>query len=374
MAAIRSIFNDGDLNGECFIIGSQGEVETDNLYDTVVFAPNKPAAWTDDIKYAQVPDANKRQCQNWLHNCMIANIQFMLTLPEAIPDLTIAKIAYFRMLAIRENYIQAGDGPAEHNCRYSLRRQLPDDWQAPDDTTQVNTILNMLTEVDRTAMRKDFLNAVCTVAYIFRIRAHHWADNIDIKYRDTWKKVTAPDNRETPLVDWKYFARNAIHAIYPDTLDRIWEDAVRTGKCRRPLALRWNSACAGMAGVKALRAGLDDLKGGMPRIAELLAPHEQALIEVERQMEGRRWAGSVNHNFYAQPAIHFEESKLGAAASYVLQSLEVLSAGAPLANSPALKRIANQAPITGAIFSQYLLQAVKRPEVLANLMIANTSE
>ena len=156
----------------------------------------------------------------------------------------------------------------------------------------------------------------------------------------------------------KYFSCNAIHAIYPDTLDAIWSDAIRTGKCRRPLALRFNSACAGMAGVEALRAGINDLKGAFPKMAELLATHEQSLVEIEKQIEGKRWAGSVNHNFYNQPAIIFDESKLGAAAAFVLKSLEVCS-NAPLANSPALKRIAKQAPITQAIFRAISLHGKK---------------
>lgn len=374
MAAIRNLFTDEDLNGECFIIGSQGEIEENIIEDNVVFAPGRPNIWVNGMRLADVPNTARDECNEWLHACMIANIDHLHTHVATLPDITVARIAYYRVLAIREGYLYFDDPHELHHCRYSLRIQLPNTWIAPDDTTRVARSYALLNDADRAQMRRNFLNAVCTVAYIFRIRAHHWAENLDTKYRDTWKKVMAPDTNETPLIDWRYFARNAIHAIYPDTLDAIWTDAVKNGKCRRPLALRYHSACAGMAGVKALRAGLDDLKGGMPKIAEILEPHEKELISIEQQIEGKRWAGSVNHNFYGQPGVVFEESKLGAAASFVLHSLEVLSNGAPLANSPALRRIANQAPITGAIFSNYLIQAAKRPEVLANLMVAAPSE
>ena len=189
MAAIENILTDDDLNGECFIIDSQIEIEKDTLVYTVVFAPDRPVAWIEGKSLSDVPDALRKECSLWLHYCMFANIQDMKAHTVVLPESIIARIAYYRVLAICKGFISYGDGPTEHNCRYSLRRMLPDTWNPPDDASATARILLTLSDTDQAQMKKNFLNAVCTVAYVFRIRGVHWAENIEITYRDMWKKV-----------------------------------------------------------------------------------------------------------------------------------------------------------------------------------------
>ena len=159
---------------------------------------------------------------------------------------------------------------------------------------------------------------------------------------------------------WKYLAREVMKAIFPDQLDEIWHKCIQRGLCAGTLVKRYDCLAAGSAGVGALNKGLLDLGGVFPKFLELHQEDVNYIGDIVKEITDHRWRGSINHSFYNETLITADENRICRLASIVLGALKTLAPASPLGNSAALKRIADNAPLTGAFITQMLLAASRK--------------
>jgi len=361
---IEEFFNDDDLNGDCFISGELGEAEVLLQHRKVLFTAALPKA------------ANPFERQKFNNNNTVdfINLNFINQKDSSsgISDADAAKIAWIQFLAAKEGLVSPRFDKAHHNVRYNEAELVNleqfaegSSWAAanpPDDhkTHLHQNIRPHLTPKIREELRISFANMVCCVAYMFRVRGHHWLADMDDKYKDLWKKCLKEG--ENPGVKWEFVAHNALHAIMPDILDQFWIRAVQSSNVAGAMMKRIDAAPAGVAGVKALQAGMNDLALNVPGIKVHFKEHYQDLDRLLKMMKDDRWAGSINRGFYASGDLGFDEARYSAIAATILAALNQLAPNSPLRQSAALKRIAQNAPLTGALMVKTIVAAAEDPE------------
>jgi hypothetical protein len=145
-----------------------------------------------------------------------------------------------------------------------------------------------------------------------------------------------------------------LHAIFPDNLDSTWEIAVNVDACAGALSKRFNVFPAGVAVVSAINAGVADLRLIVPGAFDKLNTAMNHLDDLNRVLAGNRNAGSVNRRFYDAPNVRPDEVLLAPIASIIVASLNQFAPGNPLNRSRALKRCADNAPITGGLVGRMI--------------------
>jgi hypothetical protein len=345
-----ALFNAEDYNGECFVLGSQGERE--ELLPAHVI----PYLAADNMGPGLVKNA--AQCDAFFINQLDA----LAALP-ADPELTqlaIAKIAFLRTLAYRHGYFDTVNDHVAHRCHITDYHVIAANAAAP-----FNAIV-LLTAPIKARLRAKFTNMLCCVAYMFRIRGHHYMDGFNAKYAALWRKCLYEE--DDPGLHWKFIARYAFHAIYPDTLDDIWRNAVLNARCAGALMKRFDCAPAGIASIVALRKGLDDLAMNFPSILVKCRRAIEHLEELEVIVTNHRWAGSINRRFYNGPPVVVDESILASLAATILGAIGVFCPDAPLNDSRALQRLASNARITQGVMGIVIQKAAQEREMVRAML------
>lgn len=338
-------FDEDDLNGECFIVGAEGEAEVRSNTNVVVFREGMVVA--QDATVGQVAGITDADTQAFIY----ANIAYLVG--QGRPIEVAAKVAYVRFLAYRSGIISPDFTTASHHVRYNHS-----EWRSVDEYNRLlamfsgegnvanrNAVTGALSVETRTIIRKNFTDYVCCVAYIFRVRGHHYRDDFQDRYTTLWARcLKGPGDL---VLDWEHIATDALHAIMPDVLDGFWQSAVENARCAGTLIKRFDSAPAGCAGVSALSRGLEDVVMLFPGVPERVPDAYEAYKGMMSTLKGSRWGGSVNARFYGVPRIRVDESKIGALASVVMGIYNQLASDSKLRDSPALKRLAEIAPATG---------------------------
>jgi hypothetical protein len=199
------------------------------------------------------------------------------------------------------------------------------------------------------------------------VRGHHWLPEMDSKYAGLWKKCLKEDANAG--VEWQHVAHHAVHAIYPGILDDFWKNCADGGKIAGALIKRFDSAPAGVAAVKAVYSGAQDLMMAIPGIKNQYKGHFDELDNIMADMRANRWAGSINRRYYNAGPVAFDEQKFGAIASVIYNALNAFAANSPLLQSKALERVANNAPITGGIVARSIATAVSNPKVVERMFV-----
>lgn len=346
------MFNDEDYNGECFIAGGSGEAET--LEDTILchFPPNAVQVLGPPQPFTNV--ATTQQIKNYLETLYKLNVVELTKQGTNISGDDARKISYLRMLLVREGFVLHQDTPAQHHCRYTLVRQTA----VPANIDQHPEVAAPLDARVRKTLRLTLYNAICMVAYCFRVRAHHYVSGMDELYTNLYRRTLASE--ESYPLAWKYLAREVMKVIFPDQLDEIWLQCIQRGLCAGTLVKRYDCLAAGSAGIGALHKGLLDLGNVFPKFLELHQEDVTYIKTTVREITENRWKGSINHGFYNEDLITADESRVCRLASIVLGALKTLVPSSPLGNSAALKRIADNAPLTGAFVTQMLLAASRK--------------
>jgi len=164
-----------------------------------------------------------------------------------------------------------------------------------------------------------------------------------------------------------------LHAIIPLVLDNYWEAMKNEGKIAGALVKRFDSAPAGVAAVRAVYAGAQDLQMAVPGIRERFLGHFNDLDDLILKMKTERWAGSINRRYYNAGVIDFDEQKFGAIASVVYHALNAFANNSQLLKSNALIRVANNAPITGGIVSRSIATAASDPALVKSMLNIHTA-
>jgi len=352
-----TFIDDDDLNGACFIAGAEGEAEElidrNIIYFPADFPRNGDANAGNEVK----PSAKLAQRFVYL------NYRHLVAGAGKRNNDQAAKISYIRFLAARNGLVSPAFTLEAHNVRYNHAvNAIPEDdtiaaaaATKPDaHMKEINAVLN---ESVRKKLRLMFADMVCSVAYIFRVRGHHYRPDIRPRYITLWSRCLHTE--ADLLLDWELVATDALHAIMPDILDNFWEKCVNNSLCAGALIKRYDSAPAGVAGVLALKRGLDDVNLLFPKINIIAADSKAAFDDTYAHVSVSRWGGSINHRFYGVTRIRVNEQAIGVLASVVMGIYEHLAPDAKLRDSPALRRLAEIAPATGGAIGMAAVRASK---------------
>jgi hypothetical protein len=312
-----------------------------------------------------------------------------------------AKMAWLRACTIKEGLADPTVAPADMHCKYNLCRRAPrptefyvaTNWAAklnqavagyndaaahavaavanPTDAEILATItpINMTfpampNKIFKRYIEQNWATMVGFVAYFFRIRGHHWQQEFNDRYEILFSAAQTSEKQTTPGVPWEHFARDVMKAVSPIVLDRYWLARVAEGHCSGNLVVRISSPASGTAGLFALYQGVMDLSQAFPAWAVKNQVNIERLISAVEYLINNRWSGSINHNYYGIPVRVYDESSYAALAATVLAALDTFAENAKLAESKALQRIANGAPITGGVIAKILANCVKSEKMV----------
>lgn len=357
--ALAWIDND-DLNGECFIAGEVGEVEKFENFRVVGFYKNTPAATTPlEIVPFTVSETS---------GFIALNARMVAAAKNQTLALVHVKIAYVRFLAARAGLISPNFDKASHHVKYNEAEFIDQADLDIANTAGTEAAVGAIefTTGARKLLRENFANMVCAVAYMFRVRGHHFLGEMDNKYQALWKKCLKDDGN--PGLEWSVIAHDCLHAIMPDVLDDYWKACVASSQIAGALIKRFDSAPAGVAAVRAVYTGAQDLQMAVPGIRERFIKHFDDLDNIMAQLRLERWAGSINRRYYGAKAVDFDEQKFGAIAAVIYHALKSFSAESMLLRSNALIRVANNAPITGGIVGRSIATAAADPELVKTML------
>lgn len=353
-----------DINGSNYLGLEEGETLKKHGAYTVGFPPDIPSA-NNPLDKTELTVA---QALSFLS----VNASICRILDPTMTVLTALVIAYHRLLAVVAGLISPHFRPDDYFTEYveatTITVEQRNKTMADARAVAEVEVRNQLTPQIKADIRKTFTDRVCLVAFVFRARGHHWMNTIDDLFNRVWSKTRHAAN--TLHITWSQISRDALHAIYPVILDRFWTESVRQGHCNGALAKRVDVAPAGFAGPHVLMQGLTDLLMIAPGISNRVVDAVAYLRTLLAFANGHRYNGSVNARYYGALRGSVDEKRLGAIAATILAALENLTDNAPLGESPALKRIANNAPITGAVLGRAIGQISQRTEVVDTLLIA----
>jgi hypothetical protein len=362
-----------DVNGNFYVTGQQGELEEDKEMRHFII-PKSVATY---FQLGTAVDQKATWFETVMRTIIRANFWFLRSLPDPVTVEEAAKIAWLRVCGLLLGLADLADNHADHNLIYNdtkvkdignhgvdhnpdtrsirvidmtgiVRYVHPYEEDVPLwDTTELSVWRN-------TTWRK-FSNILCIVAYFMRTRAHHWTEDMQVRYVEVWRNCLY-DEDDIGL-KWELVAHHALHYIYPNTLDQFWTESVRTKRCAGALIKRYTSYPAGMAAVGAVWAGYRDLTTIFPKFQVYVKDAVKELDKCRKTLLDNRWAGSINRRYYNAPDVKVNEAELASLAATIISALEATGAQHALASSSALKRVAGFAPITGSFMVNVLKRA-----------------
>lgn len=352
-----------DLNGDHYLGTQEGENLTRELHRVYYFPYGVAGAENPLEEYAI--DATHASLFVSYNASMLYHVHGVGTLERAV------KIAYLRLLAVKHGLVSPQFDPKAYHVKYH-ETELIDEAATIAFTKSKNAIVPadmkaVLTEAVSKSLRNFFTDRVCAVAFVFRARGHHYTQNYQELYDRVWEKCRY--KTADLQLPWDDIAVAAFHAIFPEILDAFWKQSVVTFKCNGALAKRFDVAPAGAAGPFVIKQGLQDLLMVAPGIRNRLEDSVAYLDSLIEELLEHRFNGSVNANYYGARKVAINEKRLGAIAATIKAAVDNLTDDAPIGKSPALKRIADNAPITGAVLGKGIGQIASRPEVTDALML-----
>jgi len=348
-----ALFHDEDLNGDVYILGGDGEVEQKIDLHNYVFPETGWPDYKGDIRPA------------WERKHYITFIRLNTTyLSDAGRSIQVAAdVSYIRWLAVREGLVQKGQDAKTFFCKYSEVLDVApatvsdDKWDAEENKALKDGVAARLTEGRKAFLRRHFADIVCCIAFVFRVRGHHYLDNTQGLYDKLWTRSL--HKTEELQVTWEILATDALHAIFPVKLDNYWIACARAKMIAGALAKRIDAAPAGRAAIAAVDKGLSDVMMLFPDVVERVPEAYAELKRIKNVIGNQRWIGSVNARLYGAPNLLFDEGKIGVLASVVHGVYNTLAEGSALLESKALQRVAHTAPVTGAVIGRAALRATQ---------------
>jgi hypothetical protein len=353
-----------DLNGTHYLGTQEGETLSRNTANVVVFPHGCPFARNpfEEVVF----DAD--QARDFLR----VNVTNLMDEVNALTIHDASVISYHKLLAVKHGLVSPAFLPANFHVIYSEAGQMTD----PDTVAKLahggtktsREITDSLTAQDMQDIRETFTDRVCLVAFVFRSRGHHFVPAYQELYQRIWTKCRYANGKLK--ITFEHMATFALHAVFPIILDDFWTNALANFQCNGALAKRYDGAPAGMAGPAVLKQGIEDLMMIAPGIAGRLEDGLTYIKELEVEATGNRYHGSVNARYYGAKRIVVDEKRLGAIAATIKAAIDALAPDAPIGQSAALARIANNAPLTGAVLGRAIGSISNRNEVIDPLLIA----
>jgi hypothetical protein len=290
-----------------------------------------------------------------------------------------AVLAYFRFLLFKYKLTSPQYDPGAYFVDYNQCVYLKDPKETAGailaDNDEVikgdrkhlisTAIGTVLTAAARKELNTVFCNTICLLAYMFRTRGHHFFDEFVPKLDRLWGK-TVTSNLQI-RASWKNLFTVGFHAVIPSILDDFWTYCKDNSMCDDILKLRWDSASAGTAAFGAIRQGMNDLFSVLPNIRARVKDSADYIDTVCEKLKANRWAHCINARFYDADVNRLDEKPVAVIAAMIRATLDAVAAGAPLLESKAMERAANNAPIAGAIFASAVRNLIRSERFLALL-------
>lgn len=355
---------DEDLNGNSFIGSQEGEVLVQTVRNTILVQP-----WLAvPVNALEVVKIQKDDFMFF----MALNIIAVRGADNTINEREAVAIALHRYYALRDGLVSPLFEPNTYFVKYTECV-----WASDVEVNAASAFLSnpvsqnfmtLMTDDLRKKIRETFTDRICLLAFVFRVRGHHYMNSFEELYVRVWGKCRY--DMSTLGLTFQQMMTASFHAIFPVILDNFWNAAVTDGRCNGALVKRFNSACAGAAGPYVVQQGIQDIEQIAPGVRKHLNVAISYLEALMPRLDQHRFAGSVNHRYYGVQRVMIDERKLGAAAAVVKAAIDGLASGAPLGQSAALTRIARYAPVTGSVLARAIGNLSNRAEVVNPLLEA----
>jgi len=346
------------LNGDSFTGSQEGENLVSSASNIYVL-DEKLATY-----YATESCGKTGLDSDQVYHTLLENLSALIRQGEKGSDAVL--LATLRACAVKHGLVSPNFKPEAFYVKYSETRYGRESETALEAAKQLvdahGEVIAMVT--------KWFTDIVCCVAYVFRARGHHFVEKG--KYLEYYTKLWAKLRHDESGIQlpWAKIATVGLHAVFPSILDDFWLEASSEQRCSGALVKRINVAPAGSAGPYVLKQGLNDLLIIAPGIKSALAG---CIASLERHLEllsAHRFEGSVNARYYGAKRCAMNESTVGALAATIYAAVNQLVEDSPLKSSAALKRIADQAPITGAVLARSMKAIATDSRTVDSLMSA----
>lgn len=335
------------------------ETNTPGAHDNFLFCAN-PSAGTGQIN--PPIDINANAARSFLADQLVY-IRETCAVPVAnISDVSLYEVCLLRLLAYKHRLISPAINPHDYHVIYN-------DCKDSDATVQDSIIARVRAHPSYDAQRNaiaqwmnqnrpyvrliinGFSNLVCTVAYVFRQKGHHYISGGDYAecYQRIWAKV---DKSNAPLhATWETRSTIALHAIMPSVLDGYWSLCVNESRIAPPLQLRYNVPAAGTAAVFALVVGWQDAKNVYGILLNNSDEAYQRLQALHASCLIHRWRHGINARYYGEDPTRLDMSPYSSLAATVVGVYESAAENATLLQSKSLGREALSAPLQRDISS-----------------------
>jgi len=363
--------NDNRVNGDIIIVERGGDVYQADAAYTFTLQSDCPRA-ANIGNFEPVP-FNRTQALAFimLNTYRISQAKNTITLDKAV------ELSYLRLLALKYKLVSPDYNPAANHCDYNQCIALAGNNTSTADVLDDNehgvpraaklgiqtSAARVLTQDCLTKLNTCFTNIVCLVAYMFRVRGHHYLPDMAARYAQLWGKCST--GRNVFANSWEDITTVGLHAIMPTILDQFWLYSARNDRCDVILRLRVNSAAAGTALIPVLDQGLKDVITVFPAIRKLMPDEIKYIEDTEKHLVANRWDHSINARLYNANTDRIDEKRTGAAGALIRAAVTQLAPGTDLENSRALARAAKFAPITGAALGLALRNYVKSDSFMA---------
>jgi hypothetical protein len=348
---MQAILDDIDINGFQERDLSAGEELVKTNANVVWFLSDSPRATLNS--HNERVEFTPIQANDFLYTNYVALRRL------GLPDATSSIGAFYRYLSAQAGLISPSWTPESLSVRYIEADQRDEDYNLLDDFNAIpdKHIRDILTPDVKVLIRERFADIVCTMAYVFRSRGHHWKPEFAPLYERILTKCGI--DPRTLGVTLEHLFTIVLHHIPPIVLDRYWNLRRESSSVSGPLVKRYDVAAAGSAAFYAIKAALIDLDTIMPTIIDRYRTTFNELLALVKRLKENRWTGSINHRYYGVDRDAPDETLYAGLIATVIGALDVFAPTSPLKASPSLRRVGDNAPLTAAIIGQTLRNIVR---------------
>jgi len=367
-----------ELNGTIYLHNEAGEPELNvNTYhvivdvalpgaqDATLYCAN-PMTGTGQQNPAKILTA--AETQTFLADQFVYLRHICLIPAGVITDNALYEICLLRLLAYKHRLISPAINPQDFHVIYNDCKE--------SDSQQAGSVLHRIRnhatyDADKNALSvwmnqnrpyvrriiNGLSNIVCTVAYVFRQKKHHFVNGGEYaeSYQRIWSKV---DKANNPLnATWEHRSTIALHAIMPAVLDGYWTLCALESRIAPPLQLRYTVPAAGTAAVFALIVGWQDANNVYGVLLNDADDAYQQLLTLHATCLAHRWRHGINARYYGADPTRLDMSPFSALAATVVGVYESAAENATLLQSKSLGREALSAPLQRDI-SQMAARAI----------------